>query len=48
MPPAVVKGRELRLPLYRFLEGPLKRRFGEQWYAELEATADELHRQGML
>lgn len=46
--PAVVKGRELRLPLYRFLEGPLKRRFGEQWYAELVATADELHRQGML
>jgi len=45
---AVKKGRELHLPLYRFLEGPLKRRFGEDWYRELCGTADELRRQGYL
>ncbi len=33
------RGRELQLPVYRFLEGPLKRRFGEAWYAELEEVA---------
>lgn len=32
-------GHELQLPVYRFLEGPLKRRFGEAWYAELEEVA---------
>ena len=29
------KGKELDLPLYRFLRGPLIRRFGEDWYQEL-------------
>lgn len=29
------KGRSLHLPLYRFLKGPLTRRFGSQWYDEL-------------
>ena len=43
--PAVSKGRELHLPLYRFLEGPLVRRFGQEWYQELCDVADELHRQ---
>lgn len=32
---AVRKGRELDLPVYRFLEGPLVRRFGQAWYDEL-------------
>lgn len=45
---AVKKGRELDLPVYKFLRGPLVRRFGEQWYKELEETADELKRQGYL
>lgn len=39
---AVVKGRELHLPLYKFLEGPLKRRFGEEWYKELVEVAKEI------
>ena len=39
---AVKKGRELQLPVYRFLEGPLTRRFGKEWYDELCAVADEL------
>ena len=46
--PAVAKGRELKLPLYRFLREPLVRRFGSEWYAELLAVADELRRQGMI
>lgn len=46
--PAVEKGRRLGLPLYRFLEGPLKRRFGDEWYAELTAVADELKRQNLI
>ena len=35
------KGRELGLPVYKFLREPLIRRFGAQWYAELEAVAHE-------
>jgi hypothetical protein len=32
---AVRKGQALGLPVYRFLEGPLIRRFGQEWYQEL-------------
>lgn len=32
---AVTKGERLGLPVYRFLEGPLRRRFGNAWYDEL-------------
>ena len=32
-------GDELKLPLYRFLKGPLVRRFGEEWYRELDEAA---------
>ena len=39
---AVKKGRELHLPLYRFLEEPLKRRFGDAWYQELCDLANQL------
>jgi len=42
------KGRKLHLKLYRFLKGPLVRRFGQDWYDELCAVADELHRQSYL
>lgn len=42
------KGRELNLPVYRFLEGPLVRRFGQAWYDELTAVASELEAQGYL
>lgn len=37
---AVKKGKELDLPVYKFLRGPLIQRFGEEWYKELEETAD--------
>jgi len=36
------KGRELGMPVYRFLRGPLIRRFGEEWYEELCEVADQL------
>ena len=36
------KGEALGLPLYRFLAGPLVRRFGKAWYDELCQVAKEL------
>ena len=42
---AVEKGRQLGLPVYRFLKEPLVRRFGEAWYAELESAVEELKAQ---
>ena len=39
---AVKKGKELNLPIYKFLKGPLIRRFGKEWYTELEAVAKHL------
>lgn len=36
------KGRQLDLPLYRFLEGPLVKRFGQAWYDELCNIAAQL------
>ena len=45
---AVKKGCELDIPVYKFLREPLIRRFGEDWYNELVALADELRQQGLL
>ncbi len=45
---AVKKGRGLQLPVYKFLKAPLIRRFGREWYGELEQTADELRNAGYL
>lgn len=39
---AIVKGRELNLPVYKFLEGPLTRRFGADWYNELCEVAEQI------
>ena len=39
---AVEKGKALGLPVYRFLKEPLIRRFGEAWYEELCAVAEQL------
>lgn len=44
---AVKKGRELQLPVYKFLRAPLIRRFGEDWYKELEVVADEWSKQSI-
>lgn len=40
------KGKSLDLPIYRFLKEPLIRRFGKEWYAELETIVKELAAQG--
>ena len=45
---AVRKGRELQLPVYKFLKEPLVRRFGKEWYEQLERVADELKEQGAI
>lgn len=42
---AEVLGRAKGIRAYRFLEGPLRRRFGDEWYEELRLTADEYLRQ---
>ena len=39
---AVAKGRELDMPVYKFLKEPLIRRFGEAWYQELCEVAEQL------
>jgi len=46
--PARRKGRALRLPVYRFLRDPLVRRFGAEWYAELERTVTEMRKHRLL
>lgn len=40
------KGKSLDLPIYRFLKEPIIRRFGKEWYAELETIVKELAAQG--
>ena len=39
---AVKRGRELNLPVYKFLRDPLIKRFGEEWDKELEGVAEAL------
>jgi hypothetical protein len=33
---ACTLGKELKVPVYKFLKEPLIRKFGEEWYAKLE------------
>ena len=39
--PACSLGNELTIPIYKFLKGPLERKFGTEWYKELEELAKE-------
>lgn len=45
---AVEKGRELGIPVYRFLREPLVRKFGQEWYDELCLVAEELKKQHLI
>jgi hypothetical protein len=45
---AVLKGEQLGMSVYKFLREPLIRRFGEEWYAELELVASELEKQQII
>ncbi|WP_296314720.1 DUF3109 family protein [Winogradskyella sp. UBA3174] len=38
---ACTLGKELQVPVYRFVKEALIRKFGEDWYAELEKVAQE-------
>lgn len=38
-------GKELQVPVYKFLKDPLIRKFGKDWFQELEQTAQEFAKQ---
>ena len=38
---ACVLGKELQVPVYKFVKDALIRKFGEHWYAELESVAEK-------
>ena len=39
---ACTLGKELQVPIYIFVKEALIRKFGEDWYSELEKVAEEL------
>ncbi|MFB9056047.1 DUF3109 family protein [Mariniflexile ostreae] len=41
---ACTLGRELQVPIYKFVKEALIRKFGEEWYAELETVAKGMNR----
>ncbi|MCQ2325506.1 MAG: DUF3109 family protein [Paludibacteraceae bacterium] len=41
-------GKKLHIPIYQFLKEPLIRRFGQNWYDELELTATEWKKQSKV
>jgi len=41
--PACSLGAELKVPVYKFVKEALIRKFGTEWYAELEKVAEELN-----
>ena len=43
---AMLLGQKENLPVYKFLKEPLIRKFGEDWYAELELVVEEMKKQG--
>lgn len=45
---AVLLGTKENLPVYKFLKEPLIRKFGENWYKELEIAAEELEKQHII
>ncbi len=45
---ALCKGNKENMPLYKFLEAPLIRKYGQEWYDELTKIADELKEQGVI
>lgn len=39
---ACILGKELQVPIYKFVKQALIRKFGEDWYAELEKVAEKI------
>ena len=45
---ALLLGKKENVPVYRFLKEPLIRKFGKEWYDELEIAVKELQDRGMI
>lgn len=45
---AVQLGEKENLPVYKFLKEPLIRKFGKEWYEEMELVAKELEKQCLI
>ncbi|EGJ70495.1 hypothetical protein Bcop_0276 [Bacteroides coprosuis DSM 18011] len=45
---AVLLGEKEGVPVYKFLEKPLIRKFGQAWFDELEIAVDELKKAGYI
>lgn len=45
---ATILGEKEGVPVYKFLKEPLTRKFGEDWYAELESVAEELKQKNLI
>lgn len=45
---AVLLGEKEDMPIYKFLKEPLVRKFGEDWYTELEIAAEEMKTRGII
>lgn len=43
--PARINGEKLGIPLYKFVKAPLIRKYGSDWYEQLEIAAQELSKQ---
>ncbi len=43
---ACTLGQELKVPVYRFVKEALERKFGKQWFLELESVAKTLKKEG--
>ncbi len=41
-------GEKEDMPIYKFLKEPLIRKFGEDWYTELEIAAEEMKNRGVI
>jgi hypothetical protein len=37
-------GKKLEVPVYKFLQGPLTRKYGKDWFAKLELAVKQLER----
>ncbi|MCP4553361.1 MAG: DUF3109 family protein [Bacteroidetes bacterium] len=46
--PALDKGNQLQIPVYKFLKIPLIRKFGEDWYQKLEAEVKLKKQTGLI
>lgn len=42
---ACTLGKELQVPVYKFTKAALIRKFGEDWYSELETVAEQINKQ---